>query len=190
MLVYRLFIRSWQAFRPQLRPQSDYIPTLISINTPKWIKLDTECWLWKKQNRLILIRIWGKKRVFAFEKVESVVCLLRFCLFTFFMVVTPLHYLQICLATLWMKKSCVFPAVKMTSMYWSGLWVHVHINKRRLFEPFQFGRAFQSPFKDPRSTLSPSTGQMWSLNGFLNINSEPLLICYSYETLIQWEGCR
>lgn len=111
--------------------------------------------------------------------------LTSFLFFHFFMVFIPLHYLQICLATLWMKISCVFPAVKMTSMYWAGLRVHVHINKRRLFEPFQFGRAFQSPFKDPRSTMSPSTGQMWSLNGFLNINREPLVICYSYETLIQ-----
>lgn len=111
--------------------------------------------------------------------------LTSFLFFHFFMVVTPLHYLQICLATLWMKISCVFPAVKMTSMYWAGLRVHVHINKMRLFEPFQFGRAFQSPFKDPRSTMSPSTGQMWSLNGYFNINREPLLIYYSYETIIQ-----
>lgn len=111
--------------------------------------------------------------------------LTSFLFFHFFYGFHPFFIFQICLATLWMKISCVFPAVKMTSMYWAGLRVHVHINKRRLFEPFQFGRAFQSPFKDPRSTMSPSTGQMWSLNGFLNINREPLLICYSYETLIQ-----
>lgn len=62
--------------------------------------------------------------------------------FHFFMVVTPLHYLQICLATLWMKKSCVFPAVKMTSMYWAGLRVHVHINKRDSLNLFNSAEHF------------------------------------------------